>query len=138
MRVTRHPQDPLEFQADLVSSLQSQIDSLVLQHKMEQGLLIEMLGDAKTATAGAWKVTVVRVQRMKINEAGLKKALGARVFNKFCNMQLDRSKLEEAINAGAVDPTVVSQHTEFVNNKPFVRITKAGKADVEPAEGADE
>lgn len=50
-----------------------------------------------------------------IDEAGLKKALGARSFHKVTVEKVDRTKLNEAVESGALDGNIVRQ---YVRNEP--------------------
>lgn len=62
---------------------------------------------------------------LKFNEAGLKKALGARAFNKLTKpAQLDRKKLEDAIVAGEVDPVLVAQFSETKLTSPYIQFSE--------------
>jgi len=47
-----------------------------------------------------------------INPEKLKKALGAKEFNKLTTRTLDESKLEDAIHAGDIDPRIVASCME--------------------------
>lgn len=62
---------------------------------------------------------------LRFNEAGLKKAIGARAFNKLTKpAQLDRKKLEDAIVAGTVDPVLVAQYSETKNSSPYIQFSE--------------
>jgi hypothetical protein len=63
------------------------------------------------------------------DEAGLKKALGARAYNKLTVAKLDKSKLEEAIQADQVDPAVVAQYTKINTGGTTLRLTKKAASD---------
>jgi len=63
------------------------------------------------------------------DEGGLKKALGARQFNKLTVAKLDRQKLEEAIQADQVDPAVVAQYTKITPGAMSIRLTKKAASD---------
>lgn len=67
------------------------------------------------------RVTYVRSKRVKVDEKGLKKALGARLFNKFTVTKLDTKKLESGLDEGLVAPEAVSPYiTEELSN-PYLR-----------------
>jgi hypothetical protein len=70
------------------------------------------------------RFTIVQAERVKINEDGLRKALGARAFNKLTIRKVDQKKVTEALTQGEIDPVVVSQYTEAVLNRPSIRITE--------------
>jgi len=65
----------------------------------------------------------------KVDEQGLKKALGARTFNKLTKPVLDKAKLETAINEGDVDAAIVSQYVEVKDGATSIRLTKATEED---------
>jgi len=56
----------------------------------------------------------------QINEQGLRKALGARAFDKFTVKKLDRKALEQAMSNGDVDPMVVAKFVDQVPGKTFL------------------
>lgn len=67
---------------------------------------------------------------LKIDETGLRKALGARVFNKFTVRKLDRKKFEHAVDTGEIDPLMVSQYIAVDESDQFVthRVKEADTA----------
>lgn len=71
-----------------------------------------------------YRLTAVYGERLEVNEPSLRKALTAPVFDKLCDLKLNRTKLELAIAEGRVDPVVVAGHTTHRSNKPFVRLTE--------------
>lgn len=60
-------------------------------------------------------VTYVQKRTAVIDERGLRKALSAKVFDKYTVRKLDRKAMETAMDAGEVDPVTVSR---FVTMKP--------------------
>lgn len=70
-----------------------------------------------------YRVALVQSERMGFNEPSLRKALSAPVYDKLCDLKLNRNKLEEAIADGRVDPVVVAINTVVTKNKPFVKLT---------------
>lgn len=84
------------------------------------------LGDEEIA-----QLTYVQATRYEINEKGLRRALRARVYDRYTERKLNRKALEAAIDRGEVDPMVVAQHTVPVVGKPFIKYTVAkGDEDV--------
>lgn len=79
----------------------------------------------RTQTVDGWKHTLVQAERTKINEAGLKKAIGARAYNKLTKSSIDLTKVKAAIQAGELDPIVLEQHAEVTYNRPSFRISEA-------------
>lgn len=70
-----------------------------------------------------FKVAVVQSETMSFNETSLRKALSAPVFDKLCDLKINRNKLEEAIAEGRVDPVVVATYTTVTPRKPYVKLT---------------
>lgn len=67
-------------------------------------------------------------QNNRIDEDRLKKALGAKVYNKLTTPILDESKIEAAIRLGEVDPNIVESCIETLET-PYLeaRFTKKRK-----------
>lgn len=83
-----------------------------------------------------YTTTVTARTTTSFDEAGLKKALGAKAYNKLTKPSLDRIKLTEAIDKGEVDPAVVSRFTTINNGARSVRLTRKvsdGNSDAEEA-----
>jgi len=72
-----------------------------------------------------YKVTVVQAERLDVNEAGLRKALGAGVYDKLCDLKLNRQKLEVAVAEGRVDPVVVATHASKRLLTPYVKLSES-------------
>lgn len=71
------------------------------------------------------RATVVQAERVVVDEPALKKALGARVFNKLTVRKLSNELLRKAIMDSVVDPVVVAQHSRITYNAPSVRISES-------------
>lgn len=71
---------------------------------------------------GGVKFSATYTQRTtnQINEQGLRKALGARAYDKFTVKKLDRRALEQAMSDGDVDPMIVAKFVEQVPGKTFL------------------
>jgi hypothetical protein len=99
--------------------------------KEEQAALIKIIeargddyADIETPD-GPLRARIRTSELMKFNEAGLKKALGARAFNKLTKPAvLDKKKLEDAIVAGTVDPILVSQYAETKLTSPYIQFSE--------------
>lgn len=70
------------------------------------------------------KVTYVQTETVRVNEAGLRKALGARTFNKYTVRKVDKTKLEDGIARGELDGNIVSEYCEIKKSKPYIRYTE--------------
>lgn len=68
----------------------------------------------------------------QINEEGLRKALGATVYDQFTVKKLDRKALEKAMTDGDIDPITVARFAEPVPGKTFVTFREKEVSD-EPA-----
>lgn len=77
------------------------------------------------------KISATYTQRMSavIDEVGLKKRLGARVFNKHTVRKLDRKSLEAAMERGEVDPHVVAMYVDNVPGKTYLTYRVRDKHD---------
>lgn len=70
-----------------------------------------------------YRATYVAAERTVINEAGLRKELGARKFAKITKVSVDRRKLENLIAEGEIAPEVVGKHIEIKQDTPSIRYT---------------
>lgn len=84
---------------------------------------------ATMISGNGFRATLVRGERVKYNELGLKKALGAAVWRKVTKTSLDTKKLDEAVQEGLVPVMVVAQHSEVLFNKAYVKITPVALTD---------
>lgn len=68
------------------------------------------------------KHTATYTQRTtnQIDEKGLRKALTARIFDKYVQKKLDRKALEKAMTDGDVDPVIVAKFVEQVPGKTYL------------------
>ena len=71
------------------------------------------------------RATLVERERVTIDEPSLRKALGARLFNKLTVRKLDQGLLKQAIVDEQVDPVVVSQHSVITRDRAYVRLSMA-------------
>ena len=107
--------------------------------KKAEAQLIAVLEEQELKSTGSeigdvrYTSTVTQRTQTTFDESGLKKALGARSFNKLTISRLDKSKLETAINEGSLDPAVVAQYTTITSGAPSLRLTKRA-ADAEADE----
>lgn len=117
-------QDELVLEVGLLKEFKDAAAAASLRAEEQEQVVLNMMEGAKTRKAGAFRITRVAAQRVKYNEAGLKKAIGARLFNKLTKpAPLDTKKLDEAVQEGLVDINVVAQYATITENKPYVRIS---------------
>jgi hypothetical protein len=70
------------------------------------------------------KLTFVQQHTTHIDEPGLRKALTAKVFDRYTKRVLDRKAMELAMDNGEVDPITVSRYVSQVPKKPFLSYTE--------------
>lgn len=101
--------------ADLAKQRVEEIgDRLIAQMEQSQ---------TKTYTTDDAKLTYVRVGRPIIDEKGLRKALTAKVFDKYTTKTLNKKAMEDAMETGEVDPVIVSKFVTTKYNKPFLKVS---------------
>jgi hypothetical protein len=76
---------------------------------------------------GDHRFTYVRREVPVIDEKGLRRALTARVFDRYTTRKLDRKRLEEAMGTGAVDRMVVAKYVQMKDGDPYIKYTVSNK-----------
>jgi len=66
------------------------------------------------------KLTYVRSTTTEIDEKGLRKALTAKVFDRYTVKKLDKKAMEAAMDTGEVDPVIVSKFVTLKPRKPYL------------------
>ena len=75
-------------------------------------------------------VTYVQRNTVEIDEKGLRRALTAKVFDKYTVKKLDRKAMEAAMDTGAVDPMTVARFVTEKPSQPYLKYTyKEGNDD---------
>jgi transcriptional regulator with AAA-type ATPase domain len=92
-----------------------------------QTRLLELMGTTKTVRVDMEdgtpvNVTVVRGTKVNIDENGLKKALGASMWDKVTTKSLDMKKLQAYIASGEIDPMVVANVSKETAIAPYVTV----------------
>jgi len=133
MQITRIHQDPVEAADPVLEEYldaKAELARVSKRYELAQSALLEQM-EAKHQKSYKWskggltrQVTYVRGERSVIDEKGLRKALTAKVFDKFTEKKLIRKKLEEAMNEGLVDPMVVAQHVTTQPTSGYLRYTE--------------
>jgi hypothetical protein len=77
----------------------------------------------------AHTVSYVQAHTTVIDEKGLRRALRAKVFDKYTKRVLDRPAMEKAMDAGLIDPVVVSAYVTRKPNKPHLSVTEKEVSD---------
>lgn len=79
----------------------------------------------RAVSGGATRqVTYVQTKTYTVDEKGLRKALTAKVFDKYTVKSLNRPALEKAMGEGEVDPKVVARFVEEKLSKPYLRYSE--------------
>lgn len=69
-------------------------------------------------------ISYVQATTTVIDEKGLRKALGAKVFDKYTVRKLDRKAMEVAMDDGTIDPVTVSRFVTLKPNRPHLSLTE--------------
>ena len=97
--------------------------------QMQQALIDDMqehqVKSLKVTANGVLRsVTFVQRETPTIDEKGLRKALTAKVYDRYTVKKLDRKQLETAMDAGELDPMVVLRFVEMKKSKPYLNYTE--------------
>ena len=77
-----------------------------------------------TADGMSHSVSYTQGHTTVIDERGLRKALTAKVFDKYTKKVLDRKAMEQAMDAGSIDPITVSRFVTLRPNKPHLTLVE--------------
>jgi len=87
-------------------------------------------GDKSTSLTEGDKVqraTVVQTETTKIDEDGLRKAVGVKLWNKITVKKVDKAKLTTTIADGEISPELASGFLTVQKNKPYIRYSEGQK-----------
>lgn len=118
MKIT--PTAPDDLVADYLQARIERDQALERFGEAEERLMKQMEADQRKTfkwKAGGRNHSLTYVQKSStyIDEPGLRKALTAKVFDKYTKRVLDRKAMEAAMDEGSVDPVTVSK---YVTPKP--------------------
>lgn len=68
-----------------------------------------------------YRFTYVQPVSVVIDEKGLRKALGARTFDKYTVRKLNRKAMEQAMERGEVSPMVVAKYVTEKPSQPHLK-----------------
>lgn len=68
----------------------------------------------------SFSLTYVQKHTTMIDERGLRKALTAKVFDRYTKRMLDRKAMEEAMSTGQVDPVTVSRYVTLKPQRTYL------------------
>jgi len=135
MRITQtHPTEDLlgRYAAARRKAEDAQREVKLLEEELAARMVKEQRKSAELHDGGKLvRVTYVQGETTSIDEAGLKKALGAAEFRKYTQEKLDKKKLEDALDRGDVDPIVVGQYVKVNPSRPYLRFTEKEHRDDE-------
>ena len=83
------------------------------------------------ADGRAFGVTYVQAHTTVIDESGLRKALGAKAFDRYTVRKLDRKAMEKAMDEGKVDPITVSRYVTLKPNHPHLSLVEKEVTDAD-------
>lgn len=69
-------------------------------------------------------ISYVQATTTVIDEKGLRKALGAKTYDKYTVRKLDRKAMESAMDDGTIDPITVSRFVTLKPNRPHLSLTE--------------
>jgi hypothetical protein len=78
---------------------------------------------------GMHRFTYVRRETPVIDEKGLRRALSARVYDRYTTKKLDRKALEAAMDSGVVDTKLVLKFVQMKEGEPYIKYTETKDAD---------
>lgn len=139
MQITRIHEDPQTAQDPVLREYvdaKAALDHAERRLKQAQDALLEQMR-AKHQKSYKWtnpegkstSVTYVQGQTAQIDEKGLRRALTAKVFDKYTTKKLDRKRMEAAMETGEVDPMVVSRFVTMRDNNPYLKFTETRNDD---------
>ena len=123
MKITPTAPDPL-----IAEYLEARVERDQAQARVDElGERLMKQMEADQRKSWRWKaggrqhnLTYVQKSNMVIDEPGLRKALTAKVFDKYTKRVLDRKAMEEAMGDGRVDPVIVSKYVTPKPTKPYL------------------
>lgn len=84
----------------------------------------DLRSEAVSVDGSVYRATVVRSERTKIDDEGLRKAIGSRSWNKLTTRKVDAKLLEKAVISGEVQEATVSRYVTITTASAYPRITK--------------
>lgn len=72
----------------------------------------------------SYQVTIVTSERTKVDESGLRNAIGDVRFATLCDQKLSLAKVDHAIKRGEIDLTVFAEYAQMVETSPYIKVTE--------------
>ena len=73
------------------------------------------------------RATYVQTESTKIDEEGLRKAVGVKIWNKVTDRKVNKAKLVTVIGEGEVSQELASSFITVQKNKPYIRYSEGQK-----------
>ncbi|CAB5220339.1 hypothetical protein UFOVP238_29 [uncultured Caudovirales phage] len=125
--MTKKQQEKIQEALLELADLKTQQDEIAWAVADAESRLITLMDSAgeKTVTTDddGVKGTLVRASSLVINEDGLRKAVGAKLWNRITKRTLDKKKLEAFVTTGEISAVLVAAHSSERQSKPYVRLT---------------
>lgn len=104
-----------------VKDLEKQV--LSIMETEQRKTLSATVGESK------YRITYVRSSTVSVDEAGLKKALGARAWNTLTDRKFSRKKLEAALENDKIEVEKVTPFLTEKHGSAYLRISESSAAD---------
>lgn len=118
LEVRDYRADKRQLEAQIADAQQSSI------HAMEELGIKSLAFDDPENERIKVGATIVESSTLEFDEDGLRKKVGAKVWNSITDRKINRTKLEEAVQAGQIDPKIVATYATEKPRKPFIRISE--------------
>lgn len=129
-RINEVPQDEdQDLFGEYVAAKQA-VDQAQNHLKKVQKQLIDQMGAKHQKSWSITKdgeqhtVTYVQSNSVVIDTKALRRALTAKVYDKYTTKELNKDALEEAMSQGMVDPMVVAKYVSEKPGNPYLRYTR--------------
>jgi len=93
------------------------VEAFIHDDRQRKSVTIERGGER-------WGVSFVAGESVVLDEAKLKKRLGATLWNRITTRVLDRNKLEAFIKSGEIATSDVAACSDLIPKTPFVKVSK--------------
>lgn len=70
------------------------------------------------------RATYVQTETTKIDEDGLRKAVGVKVWNRITNRKVDKAKLMTVIGEGEISQELAASFITLQKSKPYIRFSE--------------
>jgi hypothetical protein len=119
-------------------------DQAIRELKAAEEELVEQLREqhkkSVTLTEGdkVQRATFVQTESTKIDEEGLRKAVGVKIWNAITDRKVNKAKLLEQVGTGTLTEQQVAPFITVVPNKAYLRYSEGQRKDAEEVDDDDE